>query len=240
MSGTWRRNLALAAVLLAAWAGWYGWQAWKTERALNRLADVVRSRELDTLLTDPPEEIKSNVDLAVRGIRLSHGKDGRKTFELKADWATLDQKSNDVTVRDPDIVYILDARDSGGQERSVHAFSRVGRVENGNARVSMSGDVKAVSEANVLSSIEAVYVNDQRTLEFPSGADFRGEDIEGEAGHIVWALNDNTITGSRGVKVRWFPSRGDLTARQPHDSQDAGGGEEADRAGAAAPMEDTP
>jgi hypothetical protein len=224
MSGAWRRNLFLAAVLLAAWAGWYGWQSWKLERDLNRLADVVRSKELDTLLTDPPEEIRSNVDLAVRGVSLSHGKDGRKTFELKADWATLDQKTNDVTVRDPDAVYVLDPSKSGGGERRVHATSKIGRVENGNARVSMSGDVKAVSEANTLFSSEAVYVNDLRVLEFPSGARLKGEDIEGESGHLAWDLNDNTITGSRGVKVRWFPSRGDAPAQDPPAGQGSAGG----------------
>ena len=224
MSGAWRRNLFLAAVLLAAWAGWYGWQSWKLERDLNRLADVVRSKELDTLLTDPPEEIRSNVDLAVRGVSLSHGKDGRKTFDLKADWATLDQKTNDVTVRDPDAVYVLDPSKSGGMERSVHATSKIGRVENGNARVSMSGDVKAVSEANTLFSSEAVYVNDLRVLEFPSGARLKGEDIEGESGHLAWDLNDNTITGSRGVKVRWFPSRGDAPAQDPPAGPGSAGG----------------
>ena len=224
MSGAWRRNLFLAAVLLLAWAGWYGWQSWKLERELNRLADVVRSKEIDTLLTDPPEEIRSNVDLAVRGVSLSHGKDGRKTFELKADWATLDQKTNDVTVREPDAVYVLDPAKGGGAERIVHATSHIGRVENGNSRVSMSGDVKAVSETNTLFSSEAVYVNDVRVLEFPSGARLKGEGIEGESGHLAWDLNDNTITGSRGVKVRWFPSEGDGPAQDPPAVPGSAGG----------------
>ncbi len=233
MSGAWRRTLFLAAALLLAWAGWYGWQSWKLERELNRLADVVRSKELDTLLRDPPEEIRSNVDLAVRGVSLRHGKDGRKTFELKAEWATLDQKTNDVTVREPDAVYVLDPAKGGGGERSVHATSHIGRVEDGNARVSMSGDVKAVSEADTLFSSEAVYVNDLRVLEFPSGARLEGEGIEGDAGHLAWDLNDNTITGSRGVKVRWFPSHGEDPAQHPPSAPGSAGG-------AQPPREDMP
>ena len=238
MSGFWRRTLALSAVLLLAWAGWYGWQGWKLERELNRLADVVRSKELNTLLTNPPEEIKSNVDLAVRGISLSQGKDGRKTFELKADWATLDQKSNDITVRDPDVLYALDAREGGGRERSIHAQSRLGRVENGNARVSMSGDVTAISDENALSSEEAVYINQTRILEFPAGASLKGRDIEGQAGHLAWNLNDNTIAGSKRVKVRWYPS--DAHAIPPETQADSGSKVNDDSAGAPSSMEENP
>ena len=87
----------------------------------------------------------------------------------------------------------------------------------------MSGDVKAVSDANTLFSSEAVYVNDVRVLEFPSGARLKGEGIEGESGHLAWDLNDNTITGSKGVKVRWFP-HGDDPAQQPPAAPGSAGG----------------
>ncbi len=206
MTPSLRRTLLLIAVLLPLWAGWYGWQSWKTSRELNRLADVVRSGELDRLLSDPPEEVRSSVDLAIRGIVLRQGRDGRKNFELRADWATLDQKSSDVTVRDPDVFYTLKARDKSGENRTVRARSRIGRVENNSTTIAMSGDVRADSGENSLAGSEAVYRNDLRTLEFPGGAALTGEAIEGSAKHLVWNLNANTISGNDGVHVRWFPS----------------------------------
>ncbi len=214
MTPSLRRTLLLAAILLPAWAGWYGWQSWKTSRELNRLADVVRSGELDKLLNDPPEEVRSNVDLAIRGIVLRQGKEGKKNFELRADWATLNQKSNDVTVRDPDVFYTLNAKGKGKDGRVVRARSRIGRIENNSSTISMSGSVQADSGGNSLSGREAVYRNDIRTLDFPDGADLKGESIEGSAKRLVWDLSDNTISGKTGVHVRWFPSDGG-TAAQP-------------------------
>ena len=212
MNASLRRTLLLSAVLLAAWAGWYGWQSWKTSQELNRLANVVRSGELDKLLNDPPEEIKSSVDLAIRGIVLRQGKDGKKNFELRADWATLNQKSNDVTVRDPDVFYTLDAKEKTGGNRTVRARSKVGRVENNSSRISMSGEVQADSDGNSLSGKEAVYRNDIRILDFPDGAELRGDSIEGAARQLAWDLNTNTISGSNGVRVRWTPAAEDTSA----------------------------
>ena len=240
MNDVLRRNLTLAAVLLLIWAGWYGWQDWKLKQELNRLADIARSSELDKLLTDPPEDIRSNVDLAVRGIVLRQGKDGRKSFELKADWATLDEKPSDITMRDPDILYTLESKDRNGADRLVHAVSRIGRVENGNTRITMSGNVHADSDTNTLASDEAVYLSERRLLDFPSGADLAGDGLEGTAKHLFWNLNDNTITGDHGVKARWYPSEGDLPQSKPEPAPMLSDGSEPDVSDSAVLLEEQP
>ena len=55
MNASLRRTLALAAVGLLLWGGWYGWMSWKTSQTINALKDVVRSADLNKLLSDPPE-----------------------------------------------------------------------------------------------------------------------------------------------------------------------------------------
>ena len=180
MNDSLRRTLALVVLGAAVWGGWYGWQSWKTRQALEALENVVRSADLNKLLSDPPEEVKNTVDLAVRGIMLSQGNEGRKSFDLKADWATLNQDSGAITVRDPDIHYMLENA-GGGEARVIRATSDVGRVEDGNQKVSMSGKVHATYEENVLTGDLAVF------------------------------LNTNILTGDQGVRMRWTPSDTDTS-----------------------------
>jgi len=205
MNNSLRRTLLLAAAGLIVWGGWYGWQSWKTHQALNALADVVRSSDLNKLLSDPPEEVRASVDLAVRGIRLSQGSKGRKIFELKADWATLNQDSGAITVRDPDILYAMGSAENG-EPRMVHAFSRVGRVEDGNQKISMQDDVQAHYEKSILRGDVAVFLSKERTLSFPEGGELEGDVLSGNARHLEWNLDTNVLTGTNGVRMRWVPS----------------------------------
>ena len=205
MNDSLRRTLALAAVLLLAWGGWYGWQSWKTQQALDALENVVRSADLNRLFSDPPEEIRSSVDLAVRGIKLSQGADGRKSFELSAEWAALNQNSGAITVRQPDIIYTM-KDDDGGNPRLVYASSKIGRVEDGNQRVSMSEEVRASCDDNVLTGELAIFLNSSRILSFPGGAELNGPAFYGDTAFLVWDLDTNILTGSHGVYVRWTPS----------------------------------
>ena len=218
MNASFRSTLALIAAGLIVWGGWYGWMSWKTSQALNALKDVARSSDLDRLLTDPPVEVKSSVDLAIRGIMLSQGQDGRKSFDLKAEWATLNQDSGNVTVRDPDIIYMMDD-DEQGRPRTVHATSRIGHVEDGNQKVSMSEDVKATHEENVLTGDYAVFVNQLNKLTFPGGADLSGPDFSGSCARLTWDLNTNIIMGDHGVKVRWFPPKREQAPLEENTSQ---------------------
>ena len=206
MNDSLKRTLALLAIVLTAWGGWYGWQSWKTRQALEAMKNIVRSADLDKLLTSPPKEVKNAVDLAVRGIRLTQGNAGQKTFDLNADWATLNQESGAITVRDPDIRYRLDTTAEEG-ERIIHATSKIGRVEDGNQKVSMSEEVTATYEENTLTGDLAVFLNNKRTLTFPHSAHLDGPALSGTASLLVWDLNTNILTGTQGVRMRWTPSR---------------------------------
>lgn len=205
MNDSLRRTLVLVVLGAVVWGGWYGWQSWKTRQTLEAMENVVRSADLNKLLSDPPEEVKNAVDLAVRGILLSQGHEGRKSFDLNADWATLNQDSGAITVRDPDIHYMLEGAENQ-PERVIHAVSEVGRVEDGNQKISMSGSVKATYEENVLTGSLAVFLNTNRTLTFPEGAVLDGPTLSGTVTRLVWDLNTNILTGDQGVRMRWTPS----------------------------------
>lgn len=225
MNDSLRRTLALAALGLLLWGGWTSWESWRLKQQLNALEDVVRSTDLNKLLSDPPEEVKSSVDLAIRGIKLSQGREGRKSFDLKADWATLDQTSGAITVRDPDIVYRMED-DKQGRERLVYASSDVGRVEDGNQKISMSGRVHAKYDKNVLSGDLAVFLNQHNTLTFPGGASLDGPDLSGAATRLTWDLDTNILMGDHGVHMRWYPaanasSEADVTAESAPQTSDS-------------------
>lgn len=214
MNGSLKRTLALVILGIAVWGGWYGWQSWKTRQALEALENVVRSADLNKLLSNPPEEVKNTVDLAVRGISLSQGSDGRKSFDLTANWATLNQKTGTITVREPDVHYMLKNAE-GGDARVVYAKSDVGLVEDGNQKISMSGKVHATSEENVLTGELAVFLNTKHTLTFPNGANLDGPTLSGTAAHLIWDLNTNVLTGKKGVRMRWIPASSDSANDTP-------------------------
>ena len=226
MNDSLRRTLALVVLGAAVWGAWYGWQSWKTRKALDALENVVRSADLNKLLSDPPEEVRNTVDLAVRGIRLSQGNEGRKSFDLNADWATLNQDSGAITVRDPDIHYMLENAE-GGEERVIRATSDIGRVEDGNQKISMSDNVRATYEENILTGNLAVFLNTNRTLTFPNGAVLDGPTLSGTATRLVWDLNTNVLTGDQGVHMRWIPS----------DTENSDGATDADTLPEAAPKD---
>ncbi len=215
MKSSLRRMVLPTAVLLLAWGCWYGWQSWKTHQALNALANVVRSADINELLSDPPDVVKNTVDLAVRGVQLSQGREGSKSFDLDADWATLNQESGAITVRDPVVCYFLHS-EGDGKPCEVHAVSLLGRVENGNQHVSMEDDVKVTYEERVLTGRIAVFRNEERTLTFPEGAVLDSPGLSGQATVLQWDLDTNIITGTRGVRMHWVPSH-------PEDSAEDGG-----------------
>ena len=231
MNASLRRTLALVAAGLIVWGGWYGWTSWKTSQTINALKDVARSADLNKLLSDPPEEVKSSVDLAVRGIMLSQGRDGRKTFDLKADWATLNQDSGAITMREPDITYRM-SDDKNGAPRLIYATSKIGRVEDGNQKVSMSDNVRARHEDKVLSGDLAVFLNPLNKLIFPGGAELNGPEIEGSCSQLTWDLNTNIIVGNHGVKMRWYPPQREESspAEQSDTAQTVGAANDAQEA----------
>ena len=218
MNASLRRTLALAAVGLLVWSGWYGWMSWKTSQSIHALKDVVRSADLDKLLSDPPAEISSTVDLAIRDLTLSQGLEGRKSFDLKAKWAALNQESGDVTVREPDIVYMMES-DKDDSPRTVHATSKIGRVEDGNQKVSMSENVRAQHEENVLTGDSAVFINQLNKLTFPGGANLNGPELSGSCARMTWDLNTNILMGDHGVKMRWYPPKQEEAS--PEETSDA-------------------
>ncbi len=206
MKTSWRGTAALLVLFLLAWGGWYGWKSWKTSQALNALADVVRSADLNRLLSNPPEVVKNSVDLAVRGITLSQGSRGSKSFDLNADWATLNLETGSITVRDPEIRYFLRS-DNGENLREVHAVSLFGRTENDNQHIFMEGDVKVTQQENTLSGSTAVFRNEERTLTFTEGAELDGPELSGHTALLQWNLDTNILTGTGGVRMRWVPRK---------------------------------
>jgi hypothetical protein len=220
MNPSFRSTLILILAGVLAWSGWYGWQSWKTKQTLNALEHVVRSADLDRLLTDPPAEIRNTVDLAIRGIKLSQGSKGRKTVQLHADWAALNQDSGAVTVREPDVLYML-RNGEDGSPRTVHAISEIGRVEDGNQKISMSGSVRATHEDKVLTGDLAVFHNQVQKLTFPGGADLNSPELQGHAAQLTWDLNTNVILGDHGVKMRWYPSARQNTNNDPESGAES-------------------
>lgn len=210
MNASLRRTLLLVIAVAVLWGGWNSWQGWKLRQELDALKSVVRSADLNLLLSNPPEEVRSSVDLAIRGIQLTQGRDGHKSFDLTAEWATLNQESGAITVRTPRILYTM-RTENDDDNGLIQATSDVGRVEDGNQKLSMSGNVRAEHRGNVLTGDLAIFLNQLNSLSFPGGAELVGPELTGSATRLTWNLSTNTLMGDHGVRMRWYPAADALT-----------------------------
>lgn len=186
-----RIRLLLAPALLAACMGgaYLGWQAWQSGRALNALSEVVQSMDMEAILRGKVDALPGGkkeggdtVDLALRGISLSEGENGFELWRLRAAWATLRQEADKVDLSSPHVQYRMGDGEAAPDDPAAYldVTALGGLIEEGNSRVTLRGDVRAVHDGNVLTGPEAVFLNNTRVLTFPEGAALDGPTLSGQ------------------------------------------------------------
>jgi hypothetical protein len=196
--------LALLALAGIVWLGYGSWRL-RQENARGAANKIVRSPDLGALLDTRPEDLADAVGLAVRGIDLAQGGDGREIWRLRAEWGVLRRESGTVEVRAPRVRYILD--ETGEPEKSgyVLAGSDMGRVEDNNRLIGMRGNVLARNGERTLEGPLAVFDSDSRVLAFPQGGVLSDAALSGKGGILRWNMTTNILEGERGVEVIWTP-----------------------------------
>ena len=215
-----RIRLLLAPALLAACMGgaYLGWQAWQSGRALNALSEVVQSMDMEAILRGKVDALPGGkkeggdtVDLALRGISLSEGENGFELWRLRAAWATLRQEADKVDLSSPHVQYRMGDGEAAPDDPAAYldVTALGGLIEEGNSRVTLRGDVRAVHDGNVLTGPEAVFLNNTRVLTFPEGAVLDGPTLSGTAKLLRWNVSTNILEGEGGVSMLWTPRSGE-------------------------------
>lgn len=160
-----------------------------------------------------------DIGLAMQGISVSYGEEGKEEWAVFAKWATMHQQSSVVQMENPlmwhrtgdnsvlfssvsaqNDMYLKDAADK------VVIEAKRGLIYNENTKVLLQEDVKATQEANMVTGSVLNYDSIEQLAVFPEKADFVGEGLAGRAEVLSWNMQENKIYGKGNVYVEWTPS----------------------------------
>lgn len=168
-----------------------------------------------------PDFHNDDIGLAMQGISVSYGEEGKEEWAISAKWATMHQQTSVVQMENPlmwhrtgdnsvlfsessaaNDVYLKDTADK------VVIEAKRGIIYNENTKVLLHEDVKATQQANIVSGQFLNYDSIEQVAIFPEKADFVGEGLIGKADVLSWNMQENKIYGKGKVYVEWTPSDG--------------------------------
>lgn len=172
-----------------------------------------------------PDYTDDAITLALRNISISQGKEGKESWRLQAEWATLRQSSAVMRVHKPYLQYQLTNSKKSTQKKSsknnklsslankgqynknnantLIIHSQNGFVFDNNTKIRLIQKVQAKNQSNQINSDILDYNDTTNMAIFSESPIFSGEDVTGKALELSWDLNNNRITGKGGVEFTW-------------------------------------
>lgn len=168
-----------------------------------------------------PDFHNDDIGLAMQGITVSYGEEGKEEWSIFAKWATMHQQTSVVQMENPlmwhrtgDNAVLFSQSAAAGDMYLKDIADKVvieakrGIIYNENTKVLLHEDVKATQQANIVSGPFLSYDSIAQVAIFPEKADFVGEGLVGKADVLSWNLQENKIYGKGKVYVEWTPSDG--------------------------------
>ena len=137
-----------------------------------------------------------DVDLSLKGVSLSQGKDGRKLWNLNATGADYSENGDELTLADPVIVYW---GEEGGQPMEVRAPK--GQVWQKEDRARMWDGVNGTQGQYVMRSQTLDYAGRDRTLVLGGTVVLTGESMRGSSDTLTYFLDTGDFLAQGNVQV---------------------------------------
>lgn len=166
-----------------------------------------------------PDFHDDDIGLAMQGISVSYGEEGKEEWAVFAKWATMHQQSSVVQMENPlmwhrtgdnPVLFSAAAAQNGMYLKDIAdkvvIEAKRGLIYNENTKVLLQEDVRAKQEANSVTGSVLNYDSIERVAVFPEKADFAGEGLAGRAEVLSWNMHENKIYGKGSVYVEWTPS----------------------------------
>ena len=161
----------------------------------EQLHEAVRSATKDS----------DSVSLALKAITLSQGEGGVEVWRLKASWAGMTQEEGRITVEKPRLTYFMPP-----DNEELHVTATTGDIDQKNHILRFVGDVVASLNDRSLTGARLVYDGTAKTRSFPDGALFQEPGMTGGAQHVVWHVDDRTVTAEGDVNVLFDRSSAEM------------------------------
>ena len=137
-----------------------------------------------------------DVDLSLKGVTLSQGKDGKKLWNLNATGASYAENGDELTLSDPIIVYW---GEEGGEPIEVRAPK--GQVWQKEDRARMWDGVHGTQGQYVMRSQTLDYAGQDRTLVLGGTVDLTGESMRGSSDTLTYFLDTGDFLAQGNVQV---------------------------------------
>jgi LPS export ABC transporter protein LptC len=137
-----------------------------------------------------------DVDLSLKGVNLSQGKDGKKLWNLSATGANYAEDGEELTLTDPFITY-------WGEEGSeaVEVMAPKGQVWQKQDRARMWDGVNATRGEYRMRAAVLDYSGRDRTLVMSGGSDIFSDSMQGRADALTYFLDTGDILARGNVQV---------------------------------------
>lgn len=169
---------ALAVLLMLAGLAVLGWRMFWPERL-----DPEIIRELD-------------VDLSLKGVNLSQGKDGRKLWNLSAAGADYAESGDELTLTNPVITYW-----GGEGDEPVQVMAPRGQVWQKEDRARMWEGVNATRGEYRMRAETMDYLGQNRTLVLSGDIGIAGDSMQGRSDSLTYFLDTGEILATGNVQV---------------------------------------
>ncbi len=145
---------------------------------------------------DDPSIKNLDVDLSLKGVTLSQGKDGKKLWNLNATGASYAENGDELTLSEPIIVYW---GEEGGKPMQVRAPK--GQVWQKEDRARMWDGVHGAQGQYVMRSQTLDYVGQDRTLVLGGTVELTGESMRGSSDTLTYFLDTGDFLAQGNVQV---------------------------------------
>lgn len=137
-----------------------------------------------------------DVDLSLKGVTLSQGRDGKKLWNLSATGAVYAENTDELTLADPVIVYW---GEQGGEPIEVRAPR--GQVWQKEDRARMWDGVDGVQGEYVMRSQTLDYEGKNRTLLLGGTVNLTGRSMQGRSDTLTYFLDSGNFEAQGNVQV---------------------------------------
>lgn len=139
------------------------------------------------------------VDLTLKGVNLSQGKEGEETWTLEAESALYAQDEGVIQLRAPNITYFLPPA-----RETVVVVAKRGEIDQKTNNARLWEEVVITRSGGQIRSEQLFYTGKTHSLNIPGQARFEGPDMFGVGSDVTWNLTTDILTAEKDVDVTFY------------------------------------
>ncbi len=186
------RRLVLILGLLLLVAGGVIWYLYLESTTVDKIEKA--AKEIAKEAGDLDVQAEVGVDLSLKGIKLSHGKEGQLHWKLTAQKAKYLQDKNQVLVDSPNIIYFFE-----NEDKQLNVKAANGLIEQDKEKARLWPEITANYGDMSLRADELEYSGKDRMLVLRGNVQLENPKMSCRADQMSYSLKNNDIKAENGI-----------------------------------------